>query len=147
MLDYGNVREAVEMLGEPSLRNVRQCIVDIRRQKLPDPGVFGNAGSFFKNPMVDVSVLSAVQADFPEVPFYTMPESGRVKIPAGWLIEKAGWKGQSLGNAAVHKNQALVLINKGHATGREILTLAEAIEADIRYKFNITLQREVNVVE
>jgi UDP-N-acetylmuramate dehydrogenase len=146
LLDYGNVRQAVEQLGAPTLKNVRQSIVAIRSEKLPDPNVYGNAGSFFKNPMVGVPVLEAVKAKYPDVPSYKIPDSALVKIPAGWLIEKAGWKGQSLGNAAVHQNQALVLINTGLATGREMVALAEAIEADIRQKFNITLQREVNVI-
>lgn len=146
LLDYGNVRQAVEQLGAPTLKNVRQSIVAIRSEKLPDPKLYGNAGSFFKNPMVEVSVLEVLKTKYPEVPFYEIPDSTLVKIPAGWLIEKAGWKGQSLGNAAVHQNQALVLVNKGLATGREILALAEAIEADIKQKFNITLEREVNVV-
>jgi UDP-N-acetylmuramate dehydrogenase len=147
LLDYGNVRQALEQLGEPTLKMVRQCIVAIRSEKLPDPTVHGNAGSFFKNPMVEEGVLDALKANYPKIPSYEIPDSALVKIPAGWLIEKAGWKGQSLGNAAVHQNQALVLINKGCASGQEILTLAEAIEADIKEKFNISLQREVNVVE
>ncbi len=146
LLDYGHVRKAVEKLGAPSLKNVRQAIVDIRSEKLPDPKVFGNAGSFFKNPVVDASVLAAIRARYPDVPFYEMADNQMVKIPAGWLIEKAGWKGQSLGQAAVHQHQALVLINMGQASGREILVLAEKIEADIKHKFNIVLHREVNVV-
>lgn len=146
LLDYGHVRQAVDELGGPTLRNIRQSIIAIRSEKLPDPKVFGNAGSFFKNPMVDTLVLEGIRTTYPEVPYYEIPNSSLVKIPAGWLIEKAGWKGQSLGNAAVHQNQALVLINKGQARGSEILALAEAIEADIQAKFNITLHREVNVV-
>ncbi len=146
LLDYGHVRQAVEQLGVPTLKNIRESIVAIRSEKLPDPKVFGNAGSFFKNPVVDVSVLESIRSRYPDVPFYEMADSQLVKIPAGWLIEKAGWKGQSLGQAAVHQLQALVLINKGQATGREILDLAEAIEADIKEKFDIVLHREVNVV-
>ena len=146
LLDYGNVRQAVEELGGPTLRNVRQSIISIRNEKLPDPKVFGNAGSFYKNPLVHVSVLETIRKSYPDVPYYEIPNSALVKIPAGWLIEKAGWKGRSLGNAAVHENQAFVLINKGQASGREILTLAESIEVDIKQKFNLVLMREVNVV-
>ncbi len=148
-LDYGGIREALREAGvQPGLvtaRELRNAIVAIRREKLPDPEVQGNAGSFFMNPVVGRDVFEAIRAGYPGVPYYEMDES-RIKIPAGWLIEKSGWKGRSLGRAAVHARQALVLVNKGGATGRDILELCEAVRADVRKRFGITLDPEVNFI-
>lgn len=114
------MKDAVASLGGPSLRNIRQAVISIRQSKLPDPVQFGNAGSFFKNPVVDTKQLETIRVQYSNVPYYNTVEPGKVKIPAGWLIDKLGWKGKSLGNAGVHKDQALVLINLGGATGSEV---------------------------
>ncbi len=141
-LDYGPVRQMVESMGGASLTNVRNAILNIRNQKLPDPKVQGSAGSFFKNPEVSTDVASRIAKDFTDVPQYQLPD-GRVKIPAGWLIERAGWKGRALGEAAVHDKQALVLVNRGNATGSDVMALAEAICNDVKKMFDIELDMEV----
>jgi UDP-N-acetylmuramate dehydrogenase len=128
------------------LENIRKAIIGIREAKLPSPDVLGNAGSFFKNPVIPQGWYNTLQAQWPDIPGYPLPEGQLVKVPAGWLIEAAGWKGKELGNAGVHQNQALVLVNKGGATGKEILQLAQAIETDIWQKFKVRLAREVNVL-
>ncbi|WP_010664047.1 UDP-N-acetylmuramate dehydrogenase [Marinilabilia salmonicolor] len=143
-LDYGAVREQVSRLGGLSLGNIRNAIVDIRKEKLPEPDEFGNAGSFFKNPVVEASSYQQLQKKWPEIPGYVLQNGEKVKVPAGWLIEKAGWKGREFGNAGVHKKQALVLINRGHATGSEIAGLAKAIQEDVFSTFGIQLYPEVN---
>ncbi len=145
-LGYGNVKEAAESLGELNLENIRRAIIQIRKEKLPDPKVVGNAGSFFKNPVVDRSFYEKLQKQFPTLPGYERPGTSAIKIAAGWLIEQAGWKGRSVGRAGVHDRQALVLINKGGATGEEIAGLASEIQADVFLKFGITLEPEVNIL-
>lgn len=145
-LNYGSIQKDVEALGERTLLNARKAIIAVRNSKLPDPKEFGNVGSFFKNPIVDIAIANTVFKNYPNAPSYVISES-LVKIPAAWLIEQVGWKGRSLGNAAVHKNQALVLINfNGAATGVEILELADAIVADVEKEFGISLEKEVNVL-
>ena len=128
-LDYGGIREALSAEGirpeEVTAQDLRRVVIAIRKAKLPDPKVQGNAGSFFMNPVVPREVYEAIKGDYPDVPHYEV-DAERVKIPAGWLIERCGWKGRSLGRAAVHDRQALVLVNKGGATGRDILALCEA---------------------
>lgn len=143
-LDYGAVMEKVDSLGGPSLANIRKAIVDIRKEKLPEPDKLGNAGSFFKNPVVEASFYKQLQSKWPEIPGYVLGEGENVKVPAGWLIEKAGWKGRKFGNAGVHKKQALVLINLGGAKGGEIVELAKAIQKDVFSTFGILLHPEVN---
>lgn len=143
---YGGVAQEVDRLGGPSLRNARQAIINIRESKLPDPAVIGNVGSFFKNPIVENTVANKISKEYPDAPIYKVDE-GHSKIPAGWMIEQCGWKGKSLGNAAVHKNQALVLINKnGLANGQDILALALEIEKSVKQKFGIEISKEVNVI-
>lgn len=143
---YGGVAKEVESLGGSSLKNVRQAIINIRQSKLPDPAVIGNVGSFFKNPIVENTVANKIIQKFPDAPIYKLDE-GYSKIPAGWMIEQCGWKGKSLGNATVHKNQALVLINNtGLANGQDILALAHEIEKSVKLKFGIEISKEVNVV-
>ena len=117
----------------------------IRKQKLPDPKVLGNSGSFFKNPVIKASEYEILKQQFPEMPHYVVGENS-VKIPAGWLIDNAGLKGYREGDAGVHKNQALVLVNYGEATGSEILNLAYKVQAEIKEKFNIDLEAEVNII-
>ena len=124
---------------------MRQVIIDIRRAKLPDPKEQGNAGSFFKNPVVSREKAEQLLSAHPEIPHYPA-EGGKVKLAAGWLIEQAGWKGKSLGPAAVHDRQALVLVNKGGATGRDIQRLCEAVKKDVADKFGVALEPEVNFI-
>ena len=124
---------------------MRQIIIDIRHAKLPDPKEQGNAGSFFKNPVVPKEKAEQLLALFPTMPHYPA-EEGKVKLAAGWLIEQAGWKGRSLGPAAVHDRQALVLVNKGGATGQDIQRLCEAIKKDVNERFGIALEPEVNFI-
>lgn len=145
-LDYGSVQETVKNLGEVSLKNVRKAIIQIRSSKLPDPSVIGNAGSFFKNPIVSKVHFVKLKELFSELPYYILQNSDQVKIPAGWLIQKCGWKGKSLGEAAVHDKQALVLINKGGATGSDLIRLALQIENDVFERFSIQLEKEVTVI-
>ena len=141
---YGALGQEVERLGGPTLKNIRQAVISIRDSKLPDPKVLGNAGSFFMNPVVTEQEFDIIRNNHPDVPSYPAP--GGIKVPAGWLIEKCGWKGRSLGPAAVYDKQALVLVNKGGATGADIKHLADAIIADVKQKFGITLSTEVNYI-
>ncbi len=129
----------------PTIRDISNAVIQIRRSKLPDPKELGNAGSFFKNPEVDRSVLESIQKKYADVVYYEL-KNGKVKIPAGWLIEKRGWKGKRIGNTGAHAKQALVLVNYGNATGREIYDLALEIIADIRDHFGINLSTEVNIL-
>lgn len=148
-LDYGGLRDAISRKGlaEETLTagQLRDVIIETRRSKLPDPEVTGNAGSFFMNPVVKTATFEELSRRFPGIPSYAV-DSRYVKIPAGWLIEQSGWKGRSLGPAAVHDRQALVLVNKGGATGRDIIRLSEAIRRDVREKFGIELKPEVIAV-
>jgi UDP-N-acetylmuramate dehydrogenase len=140
---YGNIRQALEG-KEVTPQAVRQAIIDIRNQKLPDPKQMGNAGSFFMNPVVSHETFERLKSAYPDMPFYDVPNG--VKIPAGWLIDKAGWKGKALGRAAVHDKQALVLVNLGGATASEIVRLSETIQADVQRKFGVSIKPEVNFV-
>lgn len=147
-LHYGGLIKAIEQAGlsESTLtaEQLRQIIIGIRRAKLPDPAEQGNAGSFFKNPIVSEEKAKQMLKEYPDMPHY--PASEGVKLAAGWLIEQAGWKGKSLGPAAVHDRQALVLVNRGGATGRDIQRLCEAIKQDVADKFGIELEPEVNFI-
>ena len=145
VLDYPGVREAVESLGSVNLATVRQAVIAIRRAKLPDPVEVGNAGSFFKNPTVDRRTLGDLQRRFADLPHYPQ-DDGRFKLPAGWMIDRCGWKGRRFGRAGVHDRQALVLVNLGGATGREILDLSEQVRRSVGDTFGIVLEREVLVV-
>lgn len=145
-LGYGALRSHVEELGEPTLSNIRQAVIDIRRSKLPDTASVGNAGSFFKNPVVDASLAAELKQKFENMPVYPTAEPDKVKIAAGWLIEATGWKGRYMGPAGVHDRQALVLVNKGGATGSQIIKLARKIQADVLAKFGIEIDTEVNII-
>jgi UDP-N-acetylmuramate dehydrogenase len=145
VLDYPGVEERVARLGPMSLKNVRQAIIDIRREKLPDPAEIGNAGSFFKNPVVDQATLEQLRQRFADLPHYPQAD-GRFKLAAGWMIDRCGWKGRQMGRAGVHDMQALVLLNLGGAAGREILDLSEQVRLSVRSTFGIDLEREVLVV-
>ena len=144
-LDYGTIRQELARYSAPPLPIVRKVIIEIRESKLPDPKVMGNAGSFFMNPIVAKEKLEALQRDYPRIPYYELPD-GRVKIPAGWMIDQCGWKGKSLGPAAVHDKQALVLVNRGGAKGSDIVALSDAVRASVRDKFGIDIHPEVNVI-
>ena len=144
-LDYGTIRQELAKYPAPTLPIVRKVIIEIRESKLPDPKVIGNAGSFFMNPIVAKEKLEALQRDYPRIPYYELPD-GRVKIPAGWMIDQCGWKGKSLGPAAVHDKQALVLVNRGGAKGSDIVALSDAVRASVRDKFGIDIHPEVNVI-
>ena len=143
-LDYGSLNNEIKSLGDISLKNVRQAVINIRQSKLPDPEIIGNAGSFFKNPVVTVSLADYLKSSFPGMPVYE--DKGGKKLAAGWLIEQCGWKGKMIGNAGVHDKQALILINHGNANGKEIWVLSEKIVKSVRDKFGIELEREVEVV-
>ena len=144
-LDYGTIRQELAKYPAPTLPIVRKVIIEIRESKLPDPKVMGNAGSFFMNPIVAKEKLEALQRDYPRIPYYELPD-GRVKIPAGWMIDQCGWKGKSLGPAAVHDKQALVLVNRCGAKGSDIVALSDAVRASVRDKFGIDIHPEVNVI-
>jgi len=146
-LDYGNIRAELtaEGIAEPTAGQLRQAIINIRKAKLPDPKIEGNAGSFFMNPVVERSKYEALVAEFGDVPHYTI-DSDHEKIPAGWMIDRCGWKGRTLGRAGVHSKQALVLVNRGGATGDDIVNLCEAIRKDVKGKFGIDIKPEVNIV-
>lgn len=146
-LDYGNIRAELtrEGIGHPTAAELRRVIIGIRNAKLPNPAVEGNAGSFFMNPVVPNAVYERLAGQYPEMPHYTVDDAHK-KIPAGWLIEQCGWKGRSLGRAAVHTKQALVLVNKGGATGEEILRLCNVVRDAVRVKFGIEITPEVNIL-
>lgn len=144
-LDYGTIRQELGQYPELTLATVRKVIIDIRKAKLPDPKVMGNAGSFFMNPIVAQEKLAALQQEYPQIPYYELSD-GRVKIPAGWMIDRCGWKGKSLGPAAVHDKQALVLVNRGGAKGSDIIALSDAVRASVREKFGIDIHSEVNLI-
>lgn len=155
-LDYGNLRENLVLGSGPKMKNfslgpdpsakfLREAVMRIRGEKLPDPKVEGNAGSFFMNPIVEREKYEALAATYPTMPHYEVDE-GHVKIPAGWMIDQCGWKGKSLGHAGVHDKQALVLVNLGGASGQEIVVLCRAIQKDVKEKFGIDIYPEVNIV-
>lgn len=144
-LNYGTIRQELEKYPQIDLATVRQVIVSIRESKLPDPKVLGNAGSFFMNPIVTRTKYETLLQEYPSMPSYQV-DATRVKIPAGWMIEQCGWKGKSLGNAAVHDKQALVLVNCGGATGADIVALSDAVRAAVREKFGVEIHPEVNMI-
>ena len=147
---YGAIQETLDAMGitdeTMSIRAISDAVIQIRQSKLPDPAEIGNAGSFFKNPEIPAAQYAQLQATYPAMPGYPLGDGDRVKVPAGWLIEQAGWKGHRTGDAGVHTKQALVLVNYGRATGHEILNLADQVRASVREKFSIEINPEVNVV-
>ena len=144
-LDYGTIRQELEKYPKVDLKTLRRVIISIRESKLPDPKLLGNAGSFFMNPVVSREVFEALKEKYPQIPFYEMG-ADRIKIPAGWMIDQCGWKGKALGPAAVHDKQALVLVNRGGATGADIVALSDAVRASVREKFGIDIHPEVNFI-
>lgn len=145
---YGAIQEVLAAKGikNPSIREVADAVIEIRKSKLPDPKDIGNSGSFFKNPTVSASEAARLTAENPGIPNYPIEGSTEVKFPAGWFIEKAGWKGYRKGDAGVHAKQALVLVNYGEATGGEILALSEEIKKSIKDTFGVSLETEVNIL-
>ena len=146
-LGYGDVIKEVEARGGATLKNIRDAICAIRASKLPDPKVLGNAGSFFKNPIVGVEVAEALLKEYPEMPKYPVPNSpDKVKLAAGWLIDKAGLKGYRSGSVGVHERQALVLVNHGGATGDDVIRLSKMVCDAVKEKFGVEISPEVNIL-
>jgi len=144
---YGDIAKELEKqnVTTPTLKDVSNAVIAIRQSKLPDPKELGNSGSFFKNPIIPKEQYEKAHALHPEMPHYVVSET-EVKVPAGWLIEKTGFKGKRFGDAGIHKNQALVLVNYGNATGQEILAVSRDIQATILREFGIAIEAEVNVI-
>lgn len=144
---YGAIRERLREKGvtNPTIRDISDTVIEIRQRKLPDPKDLGNAGSFFKNPVVSDETFARLQSEYPDIPGYPQEDSG-IKVPAGWLIEAAGWKGKVIGNVGTYRNQALVIVNHGNATGREIMNLARRIRESVSDQFGIELVPEVNII-
>lgn len=144
---YGDIQKTLEEMRvqELSVKAISDAVIKIRSSKLPDPAVLGNAGSFFKNPVVSKSLVDELLLKNPLMPNYAQPD-GTVKVPAGWLIEQCGWKGKVVGHTGSHKSQALVLVNYGGATGNEIYQLALDIKESVREKFGIDIEPEVNLI-
>jgi len=143
---YGAINEQLKVMGiqEPTIKELSSAVIAIRQSKLPDPKIIGNAGSFFKNPTVEIALLEQIKKNYPDIPNY--PALNGKKLAAGWLIEKAGWKGRTFDNYGVHKLQALVLVNYGNCTGQEIFDLSSQIIQDVFEKFGVLLEREVNIL-
>ncbi|WP_396174005.1 UDP-N-acetylmuramate dehydrogenase [Flavobacterium sp.] len=146
-ISYGDITAqlAKNNIQIPNLKEVSNAVIAIRQSKLPDPKELGNSGSFFKNPIIPKADFEKIHALHPEMPHYVISET-EVKVPAGWLIEKAGFKGKRFGDAGIHKNQALVLVNYGNASGQEILNVSKDIQATILKEFGIAIEAEVNVI-
>jgi UDP-N-acetylmuramate dehydrogenase len=145
-ITYGAIEQELKNMNVSglSIQAISQAVINIRRSKLPDPAIIGNAGSFFKNPQIDIHVLFKLKQDYPEIISYSLP-NGNAKLAAGWLIEQCGWKGYRKGDAGCHPKQALVLVNYGNASGEEIYDLSEEIKESVKQKFNIDLETEVNI--
>ena len=145
-LDYQHLKTSVLQKGDINLKNIRNTIISIRQEKLPDPKITGNAGSYFMNPIVSKEKYKNLSENYPDIPHYFVSETEE-KIPAGWLIEQCGFKGKQIGNVGVHKNQALVIVNFGNATGNEVANLAQQIQHSVKEKFGIEITPEVNYID
>ena len=146
-LEYGNIKSYLTEHGitEPSLQQLHDAICAIRDAKLPAPKIIGNAGSFFKNPVIKAEQFDTLRQQYPDIPHYDEPD-GKVKVPAGWLIEQTGWKGRREGNVGVYEKQALVLVHYGEGTGKDIVELAQKIQQSVEEKFGIQISPEVNFI-
>jgi len=143
---YGNIEARINDIKNPGIRDIRNIVTDIRNEKLPDPAKTGNAGSFFKNPVIESDQFDKLHQSFPEIPFFPATDSKRIKIPAAWFIEQCGMKGLKSGNTGTWHNQPLVVINNGNATGQEIIAFSETIMKKVNEKFGIELVPEVNIM-
>lgn len=144
-ISYGDIKNHLKDIAHPTLKEISDAVISIRQRKLPDPKEIGNSGSFFKNPVIDSVLFKSLQKNHPDVPHYVVSEN-EIKIPAGWLIEHCGFKGQRFGDAGVHSKQALVLVNYGNASGQDILNLAQNIRQKVKKTFGISLEIEVNII-
>ncbi|WP_339757249.1 UDP-N-acetylmuramate dehydrogenase [uncultured Winogradskyella sp.] len=144
---YGAIKTELQAscINNPSIQDISKAIITIRQSKLPDPKEIGNCGSFFKNPIISTEQFTELQENFPEAPSYKVSDT-EVKVPAGWLIEKAGFKGKRFKNYGVHNKQALVLVNYGNANGKDIYELAKLIQETVKRIFNVTIDAEVNII-
>ena len=145
---YGSIENELKEKGivHPTIRDISDAVIAIRRSKLPDPKEIGNCGSFFKNPVISQKAFDRFIKKYPNAPFYEMDDD-KFKIPAGWLVEQCGFKGKRFGDAGVHEKQALVLVNHGSATGKEILDLSKKIQDEVQKTFKIKIQPEVNIIK
>ncbi len=145
--EYGDIKKTMADMGitKPSVKAISEAVIKIRSSKLPDPSQIGNAGSFFKNPEIEQSVVDTLILKYPLMPHFEAQKTGFMKIPAAWLIEQCGWKGKQVGNTGTHPQQALVIVNHGAASGSEILDFAKAVQASVKSTFDIDLEMEVNV--
>lgn len=144
-LRYGDVQQQVEERGGATLKNIREAVCSIRQTKLPDTNVLGNAGSFFKNPIVPCAVAEELKEKYENMPIYPTADEAFRKLAAGWLIDQSGLKGYRMGNVGVHDRQALVLVNHGGATGGEVMALARYVQEQVKEKFGIEIETEVNI--
>ncbi len=144
---YGAIEQALanKNITAPTIKDISEAVIQIRRSKLPDPAEIGNSGSFFKNPVISSDHFLTLQKQHPNIPFYKVDDKS-IKVPAGWLIEQCGFKGKRWGDAGVHEKQALVLVNYNHATGKEILDVSKRIQSEIFKNFQIQLETEVNII-
>jgi UDP-N-acetylmuramate dehydrogenase len=146
-ISYGAIQQELERMNvqELSIQSIAQAVINIRTSKLPDPQIIGNAGSFFKNPTITIEQFNELKTKYPDMPSYPF-DVNYIKIPAGWLIEQCGWKGFRKGDAGCYIKQALVLVNYGNASGEEIYSLSNNIQASVKNRFDVILEREVNIV-
>jgi len=146
-LSYGPIMQELskQQIESPNIKDIGRIVSEIRVSKLPDPSTIGNAGSFFKNPVINSDTFSRLKAEFPDIVYFPLDDHS-IKLGAGWLIEQCGWKGKVIGNTGTWKNQALVLVNHGHATGDEILKLGNDIIESVKIKFGISIEKEVNII-
>lgn len=145
VLTYGNLKEQCEALGGVNAANIRRAVCETRAAKLPDPAEIGSAGSFFMNPVVEASVAEGLKSEYPSMPTYPAP--GGIKLSAGWLIDQCGWKQRSSETVGVYSKQALVVVNLGGATGKDVIEFARQIQASVKEKFGVEIFPEVNVIE
>lgn len=143
-ISYGAIKNYLQNISEPSIKDISNAVISIRENKLPNPKKIGNSGSFFKNPVIDKKLFQKLREKHPNIPHYIISKN-EIKIPAGWLIEQCGFKGKRFGDTGVHEKQALVLVNYGNATGEEIYNLAKKIQETVKNNFHINLEMEVNI--
>jgi len=146
-LEYGAIKQELELMkiSKPTIKEVSDVIIKIRSSKLPDPKEIGNAGSFFKNPVIQIDQFNKLKNSFPKIPHYVVSKN-LVKIPAAWLIDQCGWKGKQIGQTGCYRNQPLVIVNHGQATGAEILKHALNVKKSVYSKFSILIENEVNII-